>query len=542
MTGSSNEYQRGYMAGKRLREREEREAEQVNEHIIRHRWRRKEIEADPALVLKKWAERYLKIPEPPKLGQNFVIDDWQLEFLRGFFDRKVRRALLSIGRKNGKSALIAILLLGYLIGPFAEKNWKGAVTAENGKQAKHLRWLMSAIAEISNYKEDLKELETPAPGRLYGKHDSELQFLAADKFAGHAIGNSIAVIDEGGLLGENQREIWNAMITSLSGRGGKFLTLGIKAAGPMFAELLARREDDDVFVTEFSAPDDCDLDDRSAWIAANPALISGVKSMEQMISDSRDAMEIPANQPYFRAHHLNCPMSPDRVLIVSPEQWKSCTTTNLPEREGPCYLGFDAGVAVSMTAGGAYWPATGRLECLAGLPATPSLAARGQADGIGNRYLQMEKRGELRTFPGLLTPLKEFMAYWFEILEGCPIVGFAADRFKMAETKQACQEAGISVAIEWRSMVWKEASEDVRHFQRAVISQKVRTLPSLLMASAISDSALERDNLSNERLDRSHAAGKIDALAAAILAIGAGERHTKMTGGEKKRGVLIGIA
>ena len=511
---------------------------------LRKRWDPKLIESNPARVFKEWAETYLVVPEGPLRGQPFKIPKWQENFIRGVMRPEIQEAGLSISRKNGKTNLLGAWALAYLAGPFCCGNpeFRMTVCSLDASLAKEFRRAVQKIAEASGYSEEIRIYQTPTPGRIEGRFGNTLDILAAGESSGHARGSDVVFLDEAGLLPEKMRDLWNALYSSISGRDGKFICLSIRGDSPMFSEMRERKDDPSVFWTEYSADEKAELTSRKAWSDANPGLKGGIKSARYMERASVRAKRTPGDESKFRAFDLNQPQSPDRNLIVSPSDWEACTTTNLPERSGGCYLGFDAGVAASMTAGAAYWPATGRLECLAALPATPTLAARGQADGVGARYELMEKRGELKTFPGLVTPLKEFISYWMEILEGIRIVGFAADRFKKAETQQALQEAGIRVSIEWRSMVWKEASEDVRHFQRAVISQKVKTLPSLLMASAIADSALERDNLSNERLDRSHARGKIDSLASAVLAVGAGERHTKMTSNNKTRGVLLGVA
>ena len=52
-----------------------------------------------------------------------------------------------------------------------------------------------------------------------------------------------------------------------------------------------------------------------------------------------------------------------------------------------------------MTAASSYWPSTGRFEVRGAFPAEPNLEARGEADGVGDRYLHMQERGELRVVP-----------------------------------------------------------------------------------------------------------------------------------------------
>ena len=73
------------------------------------------------------------------------------------------------------------------------------------------------------------------------------------------------------------------------------------------------------------------------------------------------------------------------------------------------FLNFDLGGSVSMGAFAAYWPMTGLLRVQCGLPANPDLRRRGMADGVGRRYLDMEAQGCLRTYPGRVLPVAEFL-------------------------------------------------------------------------------------------------------------------------------------
>src|SRR5262245_11898596 len=70
----------------------------------------------------------LTIPSGTGQGTSFKLDPWQVKFIRDIYEpqragrRVVRRAILSIARKNGKTALIAALVLAHLVGPEAVVN------------------------------------------------------------------------------------------------------------------------------------------------------------------------------------------------------------------------------------------------------------------------------------------------------------------------------------------------------------------------------------------------------------------------------------
>ena len=80
----------------------------------------------------------------------------------------------------------------------------------------------------------------PPPGTIEGLNQASLSILASDRATGHAVGADLAILDEAGLLQENNRDLWNAVLSSTSGRDGRMLSISIQGDGPMFSELKAR--------------------------------------------------------------------------------------------------------------------------------------------------------------------------------------------------------------------------------------------------------------------------------------------------------------
>jgi len=481
---------------------------------------------DPAADLIAWAESTLLVPDGMLRGKPFRIDPWQADFLRDALAPGVREAGLSVARKNGKTGLIAVLLLGYLVGPLHRPRWRGVVTSMTGDLAKELRTAIMATADLSGLM-FLQERVSPTPGRIFGPEGVRLDLLAADKATGHGIGADLAVIDEAGLMGENQRNLFNAMLSCVSGRDGRTVCISIQGDGPMFRELGERQDDESVVWHCYQPEPRCAIDDEAAWHAGNPGLRSGIKSLNYMRDMARRALNSPANQSTFRAYDLNLPQDPSRETICMPEQWDRCVVAEPPPRDGECVLGIDLGGSTSMTAACAVWPATGRMETWAAFPSEPSLRERGAADGVQNLYVTMAERGELRTYPGLVTPVTEFLLECHDRLAGERIVEVGADRYRRAEAMQAIADAGLAWPMVWRGQgasATADGSHDVRAFQRAVLSAWLRTADCLLMVQAIAASAVLRDPRGNPALDKSKSRGRIDALSAAVIAVGLAER------------------
>ena len=237
------------------------------------------------------------------------------------------------------------------------------------------------------------------------------------------------------------------------------------------------------------------------------------------------ALLSPSDQNYFRGYELNQPLNPSRETICAVTDWTKCVKDGAAPT-GPVYAAFDLGGSVSMGAFAAYWPLTGLLRVQCGLPATPNLKARGMGDGVGDRYVQMERQGCLKTYRGRVLPVADFLKDAGKMVEGHDLRGVGADRYRAAEAEQAIDDAALPWPIQWRGTgahQKADGSHDVRAFQRAVLQQAIAAPPNLAIESAIAESEIRRDSGGNPALEKSRKRGRIDALQASVIALGLAE-------------------
>ena len=406
--------------------------------------------------------------------QPLALPDYGEAFLRDAL--KARESLLCIARKSAKSAIVAVFLLGRLVGPIAFSGYRAGVVSVNREKAGELKRQMQEIAEGSGL-DGLRFLRSPAPGRVESATGT-VDILSADKSAGHASGFDESIVDELGLLHERDRELVNGMRTAISARDGRFIALSIMGDAPFTREMVERRGDPGVAVHLYQAPEDCALDDPESWHAANPGLKAGIKSLAYMRDEARRVLATPTDQASFRAYDLNLPQDPSREMILAPTDLQACFTDELPPRAGPVCLGLDCGEATSATAAFAVWPSTGRCESWMAFGDVPSLRERGQRDGA--RYDLMEHRGELRTYPGRVTPVAAFLADVADELNGCRVHKLAADGYKDSEVMDFLERAGLRWPFEFRRVgAGKDGGRDVRALQRLVLNAKFKMKESL---------------------------------------------------------------
>ena len=168
---------------------------------------------------------------------------------------------------------------------------------------------------------------------------------------------------------------------------------------------------------------------------------------------------------------------------MSAEDWQAAETETLPDRQGPMVLGVDLSSGYAMTAAGAYWPETGRLEGLCAFPSEPDLKARGVRDGVADLYEKMAARNELVVTTGRTVNVGEFLHT--ALTEYGRPTAVVCDRWRLNELRDGLESAGIPPGIViTRGMGWQDGSEDVRAFQRALKERRVHTPVSLAARSA----------------------------------------------------------
>ena len=329
-----------------------------------------EAPSDKAEAIFEWARDKLIVPpgHPKKEGSPMVIPEYGRLFLRDALAAETHEALLCLGRKNAKSAIVAVLVLAYLAGPLKHDGFRAGVASISKEKAHELRAQIEAISKSSNLK-GLRFWRARTAPAITSEAGGSVDILSADNNAGAAGSYDLAIIDEIGLLKERSRGLVSSMRSAVSAKGGKFLSLSIHGDGPFVDEVLERKGAAGLAVHHYFAPEGCALDDEAAWHASNPGLACGIKQIEHMRAGAARVAVTRADEPEFRAVELNIPGAPGSEMIFSLAEWQQCVVSedDLPPRTGQCCVGFDLGGSSSMTALAAVWP-NGRVEAWGAFP------------------------------------------------------------------------------------------------------------------------------------------------------------------------------
>ena len=478
----------------------------------------------------------LKVPEGPKAGEPLELAAYQRKFIRGAMEAGTMVACLSIGRGNAKTALAAGIALGSVMGVWdAQPKREIILAARNRDQAK------TAFQFVTGFVDGLPDAEQEL---FIIRRGSKLEVEYTENGGGlirviPADGKSIlggaptlAILDERAAWERDKGDnLENAILSGLGKRDGKALIISTSA--PDDANTFSRWLDEPppgTYVQEHRPSFGLPADDLDSLLEANPGAKEGIGASEEwLIAQARRAIARGGSAlSSFRNLNRNERVSSeDRSVLVTVDEWLSgeVAPDDLPERDGPCVLGVDLGGSRSMSASAFYWPETGRLETLGTFPTSPCLADRGASDGVGGRYVEMNERGELSVMGDNTVPPGPWLAEIVKRLDGITPVCIVGDRFRHAEFSEAMAKANLRVPFVWRGFGWRDGSEDIERFRRALFDGQIKTCPSLLLRSAFAEAITLVDPAGNHKLAKSRSLGRIDAAAATVLAVAEGMRR-----------------
>ena len=346
---------------------------------------------------------------------------------------------------------------------------------------------------------------------------ARVRVLGSDPRRAHGLAPCLILADEPSQWDWNKSDRMYAALRTAAGKqpSCKFIALGTRPADAehWFSKMLAGGAD----YSQCHAADaeDPPFDVRT-WRKANPSLSRMPDLLAALRQEAKEAKRDPAALASFKALRLNLgTYDTTRQFLIDPDAWARAEG-DVP-RDGELVLGLDLGSGTSMSAVAACWAGSGRLECIAAFPASPSLGERGLADGVGGLYVTMKTAGDLLTLGEHVVPIDQLLEVAFSRF-GYPRV-IVCDRWREAELLDALLSIGAgSVPVITRGQGFRDGGEDVRHFQRAILSQQIRPTPALLLRSAMGEAVTQSDPAGNRKITKRRERSRDDAAVAACIA------------------------
>ena len=482
----------------------------------------------------EFIERYCVTPEGASVGKPLVLAEFQKQFLRDVYDNPhgTRRAILSIARKNGKSGLIAGLLLAHLVGPEAKQNSQIVSGAMSREQSALVFSLASKMVMQSPKLSSLVRI-IPSGKRLLGLPlNTEYKALAADGKTAHGLSPVLAILDEIGQVRGPQSDFIDAITTSQGAHEAPLL-IAISTAAANDADLLsqwiddARNSQDPRIVCHvYEAPAGCDLLDERAWKAANPAL-GTFRSLDDLREQLTQAQRMPSMENTARNLLLNQRVSTFSPFI-SPDVWKA-NCGNPRSFDGPVFAGLDLSARTDLTA----LVIVGQVDGVWQVQAhfwTPEIGLADRARRDRAPYDVWHRQGILRTTPGASVDLEHVAADMLEIFADMDVQAIAFDRWRIDQLRRELDRMGAELPLVEFGQGFQSFSPALDVLEAELLNGRIAHGGNPLLTWCAANAVVVRDPAGNRKIDKARATGRVDGLIALTMALGVASKAEEAMG------------
>ena len=470
------------------------------------------------------------MPEGKLAGQPVKLRAWQKKEILRIYDNPAgtRRAILSFGRKNGKTALAGFMLLLHLCGPEAVPNSQLYSAAQSREQAGLLFKLARLMVEMSEVlagsiqvRHSAKELLCPDLGTVY-------RALSAEATTAFGLSPVFVVHDELGQVRGPRSRLYEALETA-TGAQENPLSIIISTQAPTDADLLSVLIDDGiaahdprVVVSLYTAPPGLDPFSRETIKLANPAFGDFLNAAE-VTAMARDAERMPSRQAEFENLILNRRVEASAPFI-SRQLWEACGAAPLPLDGQPVYGGLDLSAVNDLTAlvlgariGGAW-----QIHPTFWLPGD-GLALKARTDRVP--YDVWHRTGHLLAAPGKSVDYEYVAEYLRGIFDRHDVKKIGFDRWGWRHLRPWLLKAGFTEAQLDEHFVefgqgYQDMSPALRALEAEILNGRVAHGGHPVLTMNMANAVVKSDPAGNRKLAKDKSAGRIDGAVALAMLVG----------------------
>lgn len=490
--------------------------------VLNAPWERADIPDDERVLA---FLRSLPVVSGLRAGKKLELLPFQEQFVRSVYGpkgpdgkRKIRLAGLSVARGNGKSALLAGLSLAHLVGPMAERYGEIYAAAIDREQAGKLYALtIQYISEVDwiaarvNIRDWHKDITDTVTGSVW-------RALTADARKAHGLAPSFWVADE--VAQWRSRDLWDGLVTGMIKRDQPLgVTISTQAASDhhFWSELLDSEPEPHVYMQLHAAPKGCEIMDREAWAAANPALGHFV-SDAQIKAEAKRAVSMRSAEPAFRLYNLNQRIdAKDRFVSEADWNLNGGEVDESALMGEDCYGGLDLSSTRDLTALALYFPAHGVLKVWHWAPAE-TIRERALADKVP--YDLWAKQGWIIETPGRATDRVAIVRQLEGILSRYNLVSMAYDAWRFEDLQHELRRHEVEIPLQSFRAGYKTYSPAMDAFERALIEGRLRHGDNPVLRWQAANLQIEYNHTTGDRKPtKRNPANRIDGMVAAIMAV-----------------------
>lgn len=477
-----------------------------------------------------WIEDRCRVPEGKDVGKPLKLREWQKSDIRKIYNNPhgTRRAIISFGKKNGKTALAACLLLLHLCGPESVPNTQLPSTAQSKEQASVLFALAAKIVRLSPELNEALVVRDTAKEILCPERGTKYKALSADANTAHGQSPIFAVHDELGQVRGPVSELFNAIENAMGAHDAPMSVI-ISTQAPTDADLLSVLIDDaiaghdpTVVLSLYTADMELDPFSDEALKAANPAF-GDFLNPKEVRKQAEDAKRMPSQESLYRNYTLNQRVQASSPF-VSPGVWKSCGSDVRPLDGAPVWGGLDLSSVNDLTAlvlvgqVGGVW----QVHPTFWLPAY-GLAEKSAHDHVP--YDLWEKQGHLVAAPGKSVDYEYVALYLRSVFDKHRVEKIAFDMWGFPHLKPWLLKAGFTEDqmerhFEEFGQGYKSMSPALRDLESELLNGRVAHGMHPVLTNNSGNAVVQMDPAGNRKLAKNKSYGRIDGMVALTMAMG----------------------
>lgn len=472
----------------------------------------------------EWIEHHCRIPDGKFVGRPVTLTAHQKRWVISIYDSPTRLFILSMARKNAKTAMASFLLLLHLCGPEAKPNSQLYSAAQSREQAAILFSLAAKIVrmspDLSEYvliRDTAKQLFCAELGTLY-------KALSAEASTSYGLSPAFVVHDELGQVKGPRFELYEALETAAAAQESP-LSIVISTQAPTDADLLSLLIDDALTgadprnkVEFYSAPIELDPFSEEAIRAANPHF-DNFMNQDEVFRQASDAKRLPSREAAYRNLILN-----QRVEAHNPFIARAIWDENGAEPEPldgqAVYGGLDLSSVSDLTAlvlvtdAGDVYPTFWLPE--------EGLAEKSRTDRVP--YDVYAEHGYLETTPGRAIEYEFIAQYLRDLFDKCEVIKIGFDRYNMRFLKPWLERAGFSEEELERFVEFGQGfvsmSPAIRELEARLLGTKLKHGKHPVLANCAYNAVAVSDPAGNRKFDKKKTTGRIDGMVALAMAVG----------------------
>ena len=476
---------------------------------------------------------------------GFKLEPWQRFYvgeLMGWrhrsdpYKRRFTETLLEVGRKNGKTSLMAVIALYELL--YGDQGAEVVSAATKQDQARIVWDLAGSM---------LKKMPVEITQSVRKVHseitlgDSSFKALSRESRSLDGLNLSLAIIDEAAQI--TDRYIIEVLNTSMGSRLSP-LTIYITTAGTntityyfekrqlLLSVLGGQSEVNHLFGLVYTLDDPKEIDEPDNWVKANPNL--GVSLYTDFLKKQiDDSAKVPTERAQVLIKHFNVWQTSSEKWLGSDDWNKSVTMA--PQQTGPCYIGNDLGMSRDLCYVSRLWQYSRHLFYADFKGFLPETAIEALPAAFKPIFQQAVDAGSLQLTPGQITDYTQIEDYIRQSCEDFDVHKIGFDPYNAVQIVNRLEEDRLPVLLVGQSIAKMSAPSKI--LEQLILDRRISHLAEPFITWQLENVHCYMDINKNIKLRKGDDPNaKVDAIIALAIAVACADVGTEP---ERKPGLRV---